>query len=47
MHWLDPDSFEEGGPPPSADDIQRLGHAFIAPLLNRCLLACWGPCKAL
>ena len=38
MHWLDPESFEAGGPPPSAEDIQRLGRAFIAPLLNRCLL---------
>ncbi|KAK9836289.1 hypothetical protein WJX81_002323 [Elliptochloris bilobata] len=40
MHWLDPDSFEAGGPPPSAGEIQRLGLAFISPLLNRaaCLL---------
>lgn len=35
MHWLDPDSFEAEGPPPSDADIQRLGHAFVSPLLNR------------
>jgi len=35
MHWLDPDSFEGAGGAPGAEDVQRLGRAFIAPLLNR------------